>query len=208
VKGEPLTFLGDTVKTAAGIGGRKERLIAATSLYGSSYAWLSRTVLDGYVETRFPLVSPTSVLKRLELNAAARYDDYSDVGRTWNPKVGLAWWPLEELKLRATYATSFRPTTLDHLAQIPLYYTLNIADPTSKGKAIDTLIDQSQPGPGLNPEGARTITAGLDLQPSSQDGLGASVSWFRTVINDGVAAPLVGSPTSTTNLFAQPALSS
>jgi iron complex outermembrane receptor protein len=48
------------------------------------------------------------VLKNLELTAAIRYDDYSDVGGTWNPKIGAKWTVVPSLVLRGTWATAFR----------------------------------------------------------------------------------------------------
>ena len=37
-------------------------------------------------------------LQRLELSAAVRYDKYSDVGKTTNPKIGVNWSPVQHLK--------------------------------------------------------------------------------------------------------------
>ncbi len=62
----------------------------------------SRNVNALYAELYAP------VLKNLEVTAAVRYDDYSDFGGTWNPKVGVKWTALPSLVLRGTYATGFR----------------------------------------------------------------------------------------------------
>ena len=58
------------------------------------------------VEFAFP------VLKNLELGAALRYDDYSDVGNTTNPKFTIRYTPIEQLLLRASYNTGFTAPTL------------------------------------------------------------------------------------------------
>ena len=53
----------------------------------------------------------------IELQLAARYDDYSDFGTTTNPKVALRWAPNDALAVRASWGTGFRAPSL---AQIGL----------------------------------------------------------------------------------------
>jgi iron complex outermembrane receptor protein len=82
--GVPGTFEGNIVGLgySAGVGSRN-----INALYGEIYA---------------PL------LKNLEVTAALRYDDYSDFGSTWNPKVGVKWTVVPQLVARGNYATGFR----------------------------------------------------------------------------------------------------
>ena len=61
------------------------------------------------VELAFP------VLKNLELGLALRYDDYSDVGSTTNPKFTIRYTPVEQLLLRGSYNTGFSAPTLTNL---------------------------------------------------------------------------------------------
>jgi iron complex outermembrane recepter protein len=56
-----------------------------------------RDILATFTELALP------VTKTLELNAALRYDDYSDAGKSWTPKIGAKWRPMSDLALRATY---------------------------------------------------------------------------------------------------------
>ncbi len=198
--------LGNVVQTAAGAGIRREKLTVAHSLYGGSYAPLARTDRDAYAEVRLPLGSASSTLGELELNAAMRYDSYSGLGSAKNPKAGLAWSPLSGLKLRASFATSLRPPTLDQLARIPVYYTLDIMDSASRTGTLDTLVDQSQGNTLLRPEKARTATAGVDFHPEAVPGIATSLSWVRSLIRDRIAAPLIGSPTLVSNIFERPSL--
>jgi iron complex outermembrane receptor protein len=69
---------------------------------GYSAAQGSRNVNALFAELYAPL------FKTLEVTAAIRYDDYSDFGSTWNPKLGVKWTPVPQLVLRGTYATGFR----------------------------------------------------------------------------------------------------
>lgn len=71
----------------------------------------ARDIWSAYVEFSVPLATS------LELNLAARYDDYSDFGNTTNPKVALRWSPIGTLALRASWGTGFRAPSL---AQIGL----------------------------------------------------------------------------------------
>lgn len=52
------------------------------------------------------------VLKNLEVSAAVRYDDYSDVGSKVTPKVGVRYQALSNLLLRGSYNQGFRAPSL------------------------------------------------------------------------------------------------
>ena len=72
-----------------------------TGLSLTSYGG-KRDIYATYAEVLLP------VLKQLELNAAIRYDNYSDAGNSWTPKVGVKWKPLGNFAIRGTYARGFR----------------------------------------------------------------------------------------------------
>ena len=67
-----------------------------------------RKVDSVYGELFVPVFGAANAMpgfERLELNAAVRYDKYSDVGGTTNPKFGINWEPVRGLKLRGSYGT-------------------------------------------------------------------------------------------------------
>jgi outer membrane receptor protein involved in Fe transport len=195
---------GQPVKIALGAGGRKETLTVPTSIYQTSYGSLGRRVGYVYGETLIPLAEGShAFLEYLELSLAGREDYYEVVGPTFNPKAGLLWSPVRDLSLRATYARSFRPPTLDELAAIPAYYTALIPDHTSPTGFTDTLVDRSQGIARLRPETARTLTGGLDYRRDRSGGWSGSLTWYRTVFDNRVAEPFDGSPGSTTPIFMQ-----
>ena len=69
-----------------------------------------RTINSAYAEVVVPLVSPEMnfpLIRRLTVDISGRYDKYSDVGDTSNPKFAADWEVVEGVKLRANYATSF-----------------------------------------------------------------------------------------------------
>ena len=61
-----------------------------------------RNVTAAYTEILLP------VFKSLELNGALRFDNYSDAGSAWTPKVGAKWKPIDNVAVRGTYARGFR----------------------------------------------------------------------------------------------------
>ena len=65
-----------------------------------------RDVTAVFAELAIPIV------KNLDATIALRYDDYSDVGSTTNPKFSLRFQPVPQVLLRASYNTGFRAPTL------------------------------------------------------------------------------------------------
>ena len=55
------------------------------------------------------------VLDTLEVQVAARLEDYSDFGTTTDPKVAFIWQPSESLSLRGSYGTAFRAPSLHQI---------------------------------------------------------------------------------------------
>jgi iron complex outermembrane receptor protein len=121
--------------TAVGVEARREKLEItflpeATSgdilnLPQAQSATGSRTVGAVFAELNVPIA------RRLEAQLAVRYDHYSDVGGTTNPKVAVRWQPNEAWLVRASYGTGFRAPTLADLRTPPatLGYTSAQTDP-------------------------------------------------------------------------------
>jgi iron complex outermembrane receptor protein len=69
-----------------------------------------RDITSAFAEVAVPLVSPDwdiPALNQLDLSVSVRYDDFSDVGDTTNPRYGLNWNITEGFRVRANYAESF-----------------------------------------------------------------------------------------------------
>ena len=69
-----------------------------------------RNVLSTFGEINAPLVSPdmnVPFVQKLSVDVSARYDKYSDVGPTFNPKYGIDWTVTDDIKFRGNYSTSF-----------------------------------------------------------------------------------------------------
>jgi iron complex outermembrane receptor protein len=79
---------------------------ASSGLSGSLPTSGRRNIEAFFSELSLPLV------KDLEVQLAARYDKYSDVGSTTNPKIGVRYQPSRQLLLRGSASSGFRAPTL------------------------------------------------------------------------------------------------
>lgn len=151
----------------------------------------SRRVSAGFVELRVPLIGPasaTSVANRLELSVADRYEHYSDFGSTNNPQIGLVWRPLAELKFRGTYGTSFRAPLLNDLNPVPFEVVpFPEFDPRTGGPTNTLVVFGGNPD--LQPEKARTWTAGVDFTPHSLPDVHASATYYNIIFRDVITDP-------------------
>ena len=141
----------------------------------------SRKVNALYAEFAIPIV------RKVDLTLAGRYDDYSDFGNTFNPKIGLRWQPMQQVLLRGSYNTGFRAPTLYEIYQPPAltFTTDNYDDPllcpggtpvpgASAGVVCGQQVLQRTSGPAgiglppstLNPEDSKTYTVGFILEPT------------------------------------------
>ncbi|MGR4892715.1 TonB-dependent receptor domain-containing protein [Sphingopyxis sp. LARHCG72] len=149
-----------------------------------------RHVRSAYAELIVPLVGEDAVMPgvhRLDLSLAARIEDYSDVGRTTNPKIGVRWEPLEGLALRGSYGTSFRAPSFEELIgpTVSLYLATQVADPTAAGGQANVLALFGY-APDIRPEKATTWTVGLDLSPRAIPKLRASITYYDVDYRDRI----------------------
>ena len=72
-------------------------------------------VKEAYAELNAPLLADIPFMRLLELNGAVRVSDYSTSGSTTTLKGGVNWKPINDLRLRATYAEGFRAPSIGEL---------------------------------------------------------------------------------------------
>lgn len=150
------------------------------SLYQPTSA--NRRVFAGFGELAMPLLGSPSDrgANRLEMSLAGRYEHYSDFGNTFNPKVGLSWHPMESLKVRGTWGTSFRAPRFSetNLGISPLVYnSFDLPDPKSPS-GTTSVLSISGANPALKEEKAHVWTAGLDFAPQEIEGFKSSLTYF------------------------------
>ncbi|HEY0680959.1 MAG TPA: TonB-dependent receptor [Steroidobacter sp.] len=144
---------------------------------------ISRDVTAVFAEAFIPIIGAnnSSSGQELGVSLAGRYEEYSDFGDTFNPKIGLTWRPLADIALRGSWGTSFRAPGLAE------------NDPRSGGYGLygDTLPCNHRPpattcqgigiaggNPDVKPEEATTWSVGLEFTPQALPDLRASLTYF------------------------------
>ena len=149
----------------------------------------SRRVDSAYGEVLVPLFGSANAIpgfQRLELDAAVRYDKYSDSGDTTNPKFGVNWSPVRGLVLRGSYGTSFRAPLITQI-----YGNSNsLFTQTYQNPAGAPIVGLALSGPNLNlrPETATTWSVGGDWDIVPR--LKLSVTYFNVGYRNQVDAYL------------------
>jgi iron complex outermembrane receptor protein len=92
-------------------------------------------VKEAYVELSAPILANTPFFQLLELSGAARISDYSTSGSTTTFKGGVNWKPIDDLRLRATYAEGFRAPSIGELFGSQSRFDEVLNDPCSSHAA-------------------------------------------------------------------------
>jgi iron complex outermembrane recepter protein len=179
------------VEIMAGGEWREERarydIGAPTSLSGSH----QRSILAAFGEVRLPLVSSAAKVpgvEELSLVLSGRLDDYSDIGRTFNPEYALIWRPTTALTLRTSLAKSFRPPSLVDLYLPPVDSLGPIGDPARNGE-LAFPVWRAGGNLDLKPSSAESLSVGLRLEPKSPSPLRLGANYWRIAIDDLIAIP-------------------
>jgi iron complex outermembrane receptor protein len=152
VNGTPLSLWAGPVKVALGVEGRNEqqdpRIINANNTGPASAASafhafnFHRQVASMFAEVDIPLVSPemnVPLVQKFELNVSGRYDSYSDVGVTANPKAAFSWEATDWLKLRGNMSTSFVAPPMDTIGQSYPGYAYGSSASTTYGSTTNNV---------------------------------------------------------------------
>jgi iron complex outermembrane recepter protein len=137
-------------------------------------------VSEAYLETDVPLA------KGLVMNGAVRETHYDTTGSANTWKIGLVWDPVDSLRLRTTLSRDFRAPNMDELFRPANSTPTILIDPTNNSQAFVT---QHQGGnPNLQPESARTFTAGLVFQTHGPgaSSFRASLDYYRIKIDNAI----------------------
>ena len=194
VNGTLFNLPGGGVKVAAGYEGQEFRVDLGSARGNPTtpltYTHPSRRVDSGYAEIYVQIFGPdnaTRFFQRLDIDAAFRYDHYSDLGTTTNPKVGVNWEPFDGVKLRGSYGTSFRAPTLPQIyGNSSALFVQNYQNPAGGSPIVG--VAQSGGNFGLKPETATTYSFGADLEPVRR--LKLSATYFSVDYKNQVIALL------------------
>lgn len=159
-----------------------------------------REVSSVFGELFVPIVGEGNSMpgvESLSVSIAGRYERYSDVGSTTNPKVALIWSPVEDLTLRGTYGESFRapylPESTFNSGGYGIYAANNVVDPLSP-TGFSSGISLAGGNTDLKPSTATTWAFGGDWTPGAVPGLRLSATYFNIDYQDQIFA-LQGNPT-------------
>ncbi len=148
-----------------------------------------RDVRAGFAEVSIPLVSPDMKIPGVysaDVDAAVRYEHYSDAGDSFVPKVSFVVRPIQDIALRGSYSQSFVAPTL-----------YSEFGPTSQGftSSVDLGAgpEQAQSLGGstrnLAPSEADTYSAGIVISPHQLKGLTLNLDFFHVDQNNIVGVP-------------------
>ncbi|MCX7033663.1 MAG: TonB-dependent receptor [Arenimonas sp.] len=125
-----------------------------------------------------------------DITLAGRFDDYSDVGNSFSPKVAFRWQPLDNLTFRGSYGEGFRAPGLDILTQKPTFSAEPVNDPQSCvalsaaptcSLQVDTFFIAN---PDLAPEESEQYSVGFVYDPF--EWLDLSVDYYNIKVNNTI----------------------
>lgn len=161
---------------------------------------IARDVKSAFGEIVAPLWQNDGGVE-LTVSASGRYDSYSDVGDTFNPRFGVTFKPVDWVALRGAWGQSFNaPSLADNEAadvntlivlsgQAARFFqppaALTVANggpfPNYNGGLIVALRGNS---PGIKPQEAETWTVGVDIDPPFIPGLRLSATYYNISYNN------------------------
>jgi outer membrane receptor protein involved in Fe transport len=169
----------------------------------------SYSVDEVYVETALPLLNDVPFAQSVNLELAYRYSDYDTFGSDGNYKASLHWQVNDALKLRATNSTAFRVPNIPELFGGVAEGNLTTTDPcdgwdqpgknptvaancqadgvpagyTQLGSTILTTVGGN---PNLEPEDAKTFTAGVVWDAPFANNLQFTVDYYKIDIENAI----------------------
>lgn len=185
----------------------------------------SRKVYSGFAEMNVPVISPemgVSFINRFDISAAVRYDHYSEFGGTTNPKFAFNLDPIEGLRLRGNWASSFvaPPLTIfgdqfgafgtagwntqQNNVNIPVAAYPNITQilPSCAGQTLCNIaalngIQVTSGDPKAGPQDGEGWSLGFDVGPQLIPGLRAGFTYWHTSFSGGVTGPQIANVINT-----------
>lgn len=208
ISGPVYELPGGEIGMAVGVDMKTERLTgtpdANSRLTGpGSQLWLGATFFDpfsrsrdvdaAFIEARVPIASPKNGipgLRALDLTAAYRWEDYSDVGKSNVPKYGIRWQPFDDqLTLRYSYSESFTAPTMHSLYGPVTGGFVNASIMTTIfGPGFNQAQSRSGSNPNLKPSTAETNSFGFVVSPKAIKGLSVSVNYVEIDQVDVIAS--------------------
>ncbi|MEM9233762.1 MAG: TonB-dependent receptor, partial [Pseudomonadota bacterium] len=161
-----------------------------------------RDVFGAFVEFAVPLISDEMdipLVYSLDMQLAARGEDYSDVGSVLKPKVALSWYVVPSFQIRGAYSEGFRAPNLEQINATGIQRVNGgredwiLCEATARANSTDfstgdcdgnSVESIRSGGPNLRPEENKNYTLGLVYQPEWINNLTLTVDWWRVEQED------------------------
>jgi outer membrane receptor protein involved in Fe transport len=143
---------------------------------------LSRNIKSEFIEARVPIVGEDNALpfaRRLELSLGGRHEDFSDVGSSSIPKVGLLWSIDRDWSVRSSWTKSFKPPNLTDLVVSGSQSAIQPFSDPSTPAGVTRVLALFGTNPNLHPETARSWTIGTDFVVPVVPNLSISLTYFN-----------------------------
>ena len=171
--------------------------IALNQFAWDNIAGKDHHIMSAFAELYIPVIGEKNgipLVQSFNIDAAVRYDHYSDVGDTTNPKVAATWQVNDDLKFRGSWGTSFRAPSLaddnPYVFSYKLAYqgsgTNNVSGLGIPTGPIVALILGGQPS-SLQPETATNWSVGADYSPHWLDGFKTSATFYSIDYSNQIA---------------------
>lgn len=178
-------------------------------------------VWEGFGEVEVPILQDKPLAKTLTLNGGLRYSAYSNnqpststqtAYRAWTYKGELAWAPISDMRLRASYNRAIRAPNISELFAARQVGNVSLDDPCAGATPSATFtqcartgVTQAQYGsiiqcpsdtcssmgggnPALKPETADTVTLGMVLTPRQIRNFSFSVDYYHIKVKDYISS--------------------
>lgn len=159
-----------------------------------------REVKAAFGELLIPVFGQGNALpgvQAFDISLAGRYEDYSDSGDNFTPKVGLHWRLDDSFALRGTYSESFRAPLLEFtnggrqiIGFVRPVSDLTVAPTPPQDPRLDpgffSYVFLAGANTALQPESANVWTGGFEYQPTAVEGLNIEGTYFRIDYSDRI----------------------
>ncbi len=155
----------------------------------------NREVYSAFAEALVPLVSEDMdipLINSLELQLAARFEEFSDSSSAFVPRAALAWRPFEDLLFRGAWSQGFRAPNLIQINDLGTTRSNSVVQAVEcvaeiiKGDEDDVpdcgtsgTIDLRTGAKDLDPEDTESINFGVVLTPSFIPGLTLTADYWQ-----------------------------
>jgi iron complex outermembrane recepter protein len=204
---------GGSVRMSIGTDWRSETLQQAsvfTALPSGSNSEFDQIVRSAFAEFYVPIIGAANSFRgvnRLHLSIAGRFDEYSTFGSSFDPRFGIAWEPINGLRLRGSYGTSYvAPRLIDYdIGSNFALATLGL-DPEGPGGLSQQLQVFGADVGGFSAQESESSSFGIEYVPPDRQDLHVGLNYYNIAYRDRIANPpavevVLGNPNSFGNLI-------